>query len=598
MALSIRQDTIDHGYQTDPSISHHWGEYSPYFSIPSEISDETPDHCTITFAQILSRHGARSPTASKNTTYAKLIASLQSKVENPTGDFSFLSDYKYDLGSNVLTPFGQQEMFNSGVKFFERYEALARHSVPFFRTTSEGYVVTSADNFTQGFHKARSVVVADPTFPYFIVTISEDDGSNNTLNHGLCNNFENNLPWDGIGAAADAEYLAIFAPNITARLILELPGASLTNTDTESLMDLCPFNTVATSAGTISPFCKAFTVEEWAQYDYFQSLGKYYGYGNGNPLGPTNGVGFTNELIARLTSTPVHDETSTNHTLDSNPMTFPLNRALYADFSHDNDLTGIFSAMGFYNGTPSLSNTSLETTTQTKGYSAAWTVPFSARAYFEKLSCAGEQEELVRVIINDRVLPLNNFDADSLGMVPLSKFVKKLSFARDGGNWAECFAPLPTSTSSSASFTASTTTSTTKLSTTSSSTTATTTAVIAPNCNHDNCLRAAIRNSASFSTFCPTYTAVAAATNTIPSYLANCDESASRVSSACACVSFCSTFAALQTKDEKKTDFLVIACHSSINLLHICLLLNDLLTTIYGLPICCNSLPRNSRTCM
>jgi hypothetical protein len=66
-----------------------------------------------------------------------------------------------------------------------------------------------------------------------------------------------------------------------------------------------------------------------------QTLNKYYGYSHGNPLGPTQGVGFTNELIARLTSQPVNDHTTTNTTLDTSNTTFPLNRKLYADFSHD-----------------------------------------------------------------------------------------------------------------------------------------------------------------------------------------------------------------------------------------------------------------------
>ncbi|KAG9663824.1 acid phosphatase, partial [Aureobasidium melanogenum] len=190
----------------------------------------------------------------------------------------------------------------------------------------------------------------------------------------------------------------------------------------------------------ISPFCSLFTETEWQDYGYYESLNKFYGYGAGNPLGPTQGVGFTNELITRLTKKPVIDNTSTNHTLDSNTTTFPLDRALYADFSHDNDLTAIFFAMGLYKSTSALSNTTLETAQQTNGYSAAYTVPFAARAYVEKLQCLGHREELVRVIVNDRVIPLHSCDADLLGRCKLSDFVDSLSFARSGGDWATCSA--------------------------------------------------------------------------------------------------------------------------------------------------------------
>jgi hypothetical protein len=213
-------------------------------------------------------------------------------------------------------------------------------------------------------------------------------------------------------------------------------------------MDLCPFNTVAehtlpNTPPALSLFCALFTPSEWLNYDYIQTLLKFYGFGPGNPLGPTQGVGFTNELIARLTDTPLQDHTSTNSTLDSSNATFPLGLSLYADFSHNNDMTSIFFALGLYNNTGLLSTTTRETTEQTNGYTASWTVPFAARAYFEKMVCGEDGseagEEMVRVIVNDRVLPLTNLGADARGLVPLSQFVSALSFARSGGDWEKCF---------------------------------------------------------------------------------------------------------------------------------------------------------------
>ncbi|KAA8574202.1 hypothetical protein EYC84_005711 [Monilinia fructicola] len=52
--------------------------------------------------------------------------------------------------------------------------------------------------------------------------------------------------------------------------------------------------------------------------------------------------------------------------------------------------------------------------------------------YVEKMNCAGESEELVRVIVNDRVLPLETCGGDELGRCGLSKFVESLSFASAG----------------------------------------------------------------------------------------------------------------------------------------------------------------------
>jgi hypothetical protein len=203
---------------------------------------------------------------------------------------------------------------------------------------------------------------------------------------------------------------------------------------------LCPFVTVADDNGRLSPFCGIFTEDEWRSYDYYQSIGKFYGYGPGNPMGPTQGVGFASELIARLTGRPVEDETSTNKTLDGNATTFPLDRALYADFSHDNDMTAIYGALGLYNATAPLPKTRRETASDANGYAASWTVPFAARMYVEKMSCGGSGEELVRVLVNDRVVPLQNCGADALGRCKVGSFVESLSFARRGGRWHQCFA--------------------------------------------------------------------------------------------------------------------------------------------------------------
>jgi hypothetical protein len=394
---------------------------------------------------VLSRHGARDPTSSKSKAYNATIQKVHANAKSYPGKYSFLKDYKYTLGADQLTPFGEQQMINSGVNYYQRYQHLASKDTPSIRSASEARVVESAQNWTQGFHSAKlndkkSRPSGDSTYPYPLVIISEASGSNNTLNHDLCAAFEDG-PDSEIADNAQKTWSSIFVPPIQSRLNRDLGGANLTITEVIYMMDLCPFSTVASSGGEISPFCSLFTESEWHQYNYYETLNKYYGYSHGNPLGPTQGVGFTNELIARLTNQPVKDSTSSNRTLDSDPETFPLGKKLYADFSHDNDMTAIYSALGLYNTstTAPLPNNTVVEAGRAGGYSAAWTVPFGARAYFEKMSCRGEKEELVRVIVNDRVVPLEMCGADRLGRCKLSKFVDGLTFARNGGRWDQCF---------------------------------------------------------------------------------------------------------------------------------------------------------------
>ncbi|KAI0442357.1 histidine phosphatase superfamily [Xylaria telfairii] len=432
-------DYVQSGFQCDTAISHSWGQYAPFFSVPSEIPNGIPKGCEVTFAQVLSRHGARDPTQSKSLTYAQLIDRIHSSTTEYGKQYRFIEQYKYTLGVDQLTVFGQQQLVNSGIKFYKRYEKLARNVSPFVRSAGQQRVVDSAVNWTQGFHHGR---LADKNadfpdaYPYEMIILPEEDGFNNTLSPMTCTAFREG---PDTGNEAQSIWVNTFVPPIAERVNKNLAGANLSNSDIIHLMDICPFETVANTDGHLSPFCRLFTQDEWHSFDYYQTLGKWYGYTNGSPLGPTQGVGFVNELIARLTGQPVVDATSTNTTLDTSRKSFPLDSVLYADFSHDNDMSGVFGALGLYNATEPLSNTTKASPKKSGGYAASWAVPFAARMYVEKMQCKGTEEEFVRVLMNDRVIPLQNCDVDALGRCTLSKYVESLSFARQGGHWDQCY---------------------------------------------------------------------------------------------------------------------------------------------------------------
>lgn len=436
------------GFHCRPSVSAFWGQYSPYFSVPSEIAATTPAGCRVTFAQVLSRHGGRDPTQRSSAHYRVLIAKIKREVTAYKGDVAFLRRYKYTLGADQLTQFGAQQMVFSGAKFYARYRALARQYTPFIRASGQARVVDSARHWARGFRDrgredggGGSAAPLDPDRD--VLVLPEGTGHNNTLSSGQCPALASG-GWAGAtGPAAQAQWQAIFAPPIRERLRRVLPGTELSLNGVLLLMDLCPFETVAHARGRPSTFCAVFTHTEWRQYDYYQSLGKYYGHGPGNALAATVGAGFVNELIARLTATAVRDRTSTNRTLDADPATFPIGkeRPLFADFSHDNEMAAIFAALRLHDDTSPLLNRSMQSTDQTAGYSASWTVPFAARLYVEKLACddgASAGDERVRVLLNDRVMPLTWCHPDPHATCSLRSFVDGLDFARKGGRWDEC----------------------------------------------------------------------------------------------------------------------------------------------------------------
>lgn len=425
-------DTIDQGYICHPQTTHFLGQYSPWYAVPSDISLAPPRGCEVTFANVLSRHGGRDPTMGKSIAYRLLIAEIQETSTAYPGEFGFLKDYQYTLGADQLTHAGRHEMVLSGAHFYRRYHSLVGRNPPFVRSGGQDRVVESAEKWLEGVASLQ----ADKKPRKIDLIIPEGPRWNNTLSHDICTAFESG-PSHGLGERAMRIWASKFIPPIQQRVNAAL-GTELSQTSIIRLMDMCPFDTMADPHANTSNFCRLFTEEEWHAYDYLQTLGKYYGYGAGNPLGPTQGVGYVNELLARLTGQPVNDHTNTNRTLDSDATTFPLDRSVYADFSHDNDMSGVLAALGLYNKTKPLSNTTIETATETLGYSAAWTVPFAARLYVEKLQCKSDGE-YVRVIVNDRVHPLEFCGGDKHGRCTLSSFVQSQGFARSGGLWDQCY---------------------------------------------------------------------------------------------------------------------------------------------------------------
>ena len=148
------------------------------------------------------------------------------------------------------------------------------------------------------------------------------------------------------------------------------------------------------------------------------------------------GVGYVNELIARLTESPVRDNTQTNRTLDADSSTFPLDRKIYIDFSHENEIVAIYSAMGLFRQRHSLDPRNPD---PKRTWIASYLVPFSARLVTERLDCSGTSS--VRMLVNDRLQRLEFCGSDDDGICTLDAFLESQEYARnDGyGDFELCF---------------------------------------------------------------------------------------------------------------------------------------------------------------
>ncbi|KIJ69718.1 hypothetical protein HYDPIDRAFT_78145 [Hydnomerulius pinastri MD-312] len=400
-----------------------WAQYSPYYA--AATYEAPPDGCNIVQVNLLQRHGARYPKKSDGKAMKKSTEALQGATSFNNASLDFVTNYTYALGTDDLVPYGAAQSFDAGQLHFTRYASLvSSNMLPFVRASDSERVVESALNWTAGFAYASNQQYA----PMLSVII--DQSTNDTLDDNMC-------PNDGSSSDYTEEWVDVYAPSIADRINAAAPGADLSNDDIANLMTLCPFETVAYEAP--SPWCDLFTMDEWASYEYYGDLTDYYGNGYGQQLGPVQGVGYVNELLARLTGQPVQDETQTNHTLDSDPATFPMNMTFYADFSHDNQMISIYSALGLFVQPHPLDPTEPDT-------ERTWTVnkmvPFSGRLITEKLECTidGESGEYVRILVNDALQYLGFCGDTGNGLCTLDNFVESQEYARlnGEGDWALC----------------------------------------------------------------------------------------------------------------------------------------------------------------
>lgn len=319
-----------------------WAQYSPWRAM--EEYRAPPEGCVVTQVNLLERHGARYPTYDAEVEIKAALEKMQAVRAYADEKFGFIPDFVYDLGTEDLVPLGWMQAREHGEMDYARYSHLFgggddESGISFVRAAGSSRVIESAMNWTAGVaHKSRG-----RSNPGLSLVIDELPGVNNSLHNNLCLHPDDSTP-------QGETYLAIFAPSIRARLaasVLSSPPSkfhpsqdvelhptheselNLTNADIPPLISLCPFHSVALQ--TVSPWCSIFTPADFASFEYYHDLKKYYRNGYGATVGRVQGIAYVAELIARLTHTPVRDTTQTNSTLDSGEGTFPLGRTFYAD---------------------------------------------------------------------------------------------------------------------------------------------------------------------------------------------------------------------------------------------------------------------------
>ncbi|KAJ3564373.1 hypothetical protein NP233_g8339 [Leucocoprinus birnbaumii] len=365
--------------------------------------------------------------------FAKKIWTTSQKW-NATGKLSFLNEWTYKLGADLLTTFGRQQLFELGATMRIKYGFLLKNftkanEVPVFRTLSPSHMIASAMNFALGFFGWP----LDGQYQQSIMI--EEIGFNTSLAAKLtCSNCKNKDK-QGRSKWYSSRWKNIYLQNARERLAKDIPGFDLTIKDVYNMQEMCAYETVGLG---YSKFCELFTEDEWEGFDYALDLRFWYDYGFGAPLARIQGIGWVQELVARLTHEPViTHNTSTNAILDSNPITFPLNHSLYVDVSHKTVMLSIMTAL---NLTSFAEEGPLPYThiLKTRKFRSSEIIAFGSSIQFQLLECTSLDGPQIRIIINDGVVPLTGIrgcPAKADGMCPVAVFVEAMRELIRDADW-------------------------------------------------------------------------------------------------------------------------------------------------------------------
>jgi hypothetical protein len=375
-------------------ISKYWGNLSPWYSVRSsdyglpDANPLIPDGCDITQVHLLYRHGARYPTSdAAPQTFAKKVANATKTGFAVSGELSFLAEWTYKLGAELLTPFGRSQLFQLGVAHRQLYGHLLNNfteagTLPVFRTQSQDRMVKSATNFMAGFFGVPEYLEEAS-----LEILVETPGLNNSgAPYEICNN-SNVASRGSIGSTVAARF-ANNAFNATlARLQSQVDGLILTPTDAISMLQLCSYETVALG---YSAFCDLFSEEDFLNYEYFYDLSFYYNNGPGSPVAAAQGKGYLDEFIARFTGKYPGANSALNQTFDNTTTYFPLNQSIYADATHEVvvlDTLTAFNLTALFKGPP----LSAAGNRRQNSFVASKLVPFATHFTAQVLSCPAMQ---------------------------------------------------------------------------------------------------------------------------------------------------------------------------------------------------------------
>ncbi|KAH7390881.1 3-phytase A precursor [Phaeosphaeria sp. MPI-PUGE-AT-0046c] len=396
------------------NIFQRLGILSPYFPNPRGFGVNeyaVPAGSNVTWLNMVHRHGSRYPEVSGDAAERTLglkLAAAEGKFAGH-GPMAFLNDWKFMLGAEILVPNGKAELFQSGTLHYYQYGHLYPNngSKIIVRSTTQRRMFESAEYFLAGFFGLGWTQNAT------LELAIEWPGFNNTLaGYKQCNH-------NGWIVARDAlmEWVGVYLHDAHERIRSNITGhLDWTLSDTYNAQALCAYETVGLG---FSHFCSLFTYEEWEGYEYALDIAFSAGTAFGSPVGRAIGVGYVQEVLARMQHHVITDPTAQiNTTLDNNTITFPVDQNINLDFSHDANIISILVAFGLTQFADHLPTSHIK---QDREFIMSYLEPFAGRLDIEiiktpapvnpdrsdkKVYLDGEPTSYVHFVLNQRTIPL------------------------------------------------------------------------------------------------------------------------------------------------------------------------------------------------
>ncbi|EMC99773.1 hypothetical protein BAUCODRAFT_145151 [Baudoinia panamericana UAMH 10762] len=504
-APNERRQIVNNTIITDiNTISQYWGQISPYTDNADSyfgVQDVgLPNGCQIEQVHSLQRHAQRFPTSEyddgvNDENFAAKVFNFTSTHSTSlfTGPLTFLNTYRYQMGESLLTNIGAATEFQAGTTFWNRYgrtlyNASAGQVVyngsyangtarpkPVLRTTSQSRIENSEISWALGFFGPSFYPTPMPNLTNFangslfdVVIIPEGGTENNTLaSYDSC--FEDDLQSADLGDQdLIHQYVPLYIGAATQRMQQYAPaGFTFTVNDTYAMQSICAYETAYIG---MSDFCGLFTEAEWQGFEQTLDIEYYYDYSFGSPTGRAQGLGYQQELLARLTNQYItSSNSSVNSSITNNAAQFPLGRPFYADFTHDDIIVSTLTSMSvdYFREHPSLTQYPPD---PNRHFILSHLTPFGSRLITEVIGCnsanpaaihnkrteyyptqygynpANATNKFIRMRLNNGIVPLNTIRTGEClgrtdGLCSLPNFLKSQYEAEQLANYQfACFA--------------------------------------------------------------------------------------------------------------------------------------------------------------